>query len=240
MDRKNFDDSKFVASSSFLGRGGVDLRELRLLISPPCTMRLRSLERWCFVNAGSRIWWGCQALSRQSATQRVAFLQRSFYWGIWAHPRSLRSLPVFAPCVHSLFTVSASLNDSSEQKHYPLVLFVHFLSPFFLSLFPILFLVKLGLVKAQSTYFWNKRSWQVSRESCQHWSFSVFHPFFWQRRKDVSSLAEEYAFVGCRRLTHCRSFGHKPGRLHSPGPGCFSCHCSKDTSRPYLNPAFLF
>lgn len=165
------------------------------------------------------IWWGCQALSRQPGTQRVAFFSAPLLESL-----NTSSVTVFIPCSQSPCRSMTAKN----KKHYSLVLFVHFLS-FSFPLFFILFLVKQGLVKAQSTYFCNKQrhreSLQVSRESCQVWGFSVF-PFFLQGRKDVSSLAEEYAFVGCRRLTHCRSFGNKPGWLYSPGPGWFSHHCS--------------
>lgn len=97
-----------------------------------------------------------------------------------------------------------------NKKHYSLVLFVYFLSLSFFPFFPpILFSVKLGMVKAQSTYFGNKQrhseSLQVSRESCQVWGFSVF-PFFLPGRKDVSLLAEEYAFVGLQETDALQEF----------------------------------
>lgn len=182
------------------------------------------------VSQQRRIWWGCQALSRQPATQRVAFFNAPLLESL-----NTSSLLVFTPCSQSPRRSMTAKN----KKHYSLVLFVHFLPFSFFRFSPILFLVKLGLVKAQSTYFWNKQrhseSLQVSGESCQVWGFSVFPFFFFffrRGRKDVSSLAEEYAFVGCRRLTHCRSFGNKPGWVYSPGSGRFSHHCSNP-------PAFL-
>lgn len=93
------------------------------------------------------------------------------YWQVWTHPRSLCSLPV-----HSL---SVSLNDSQEQKN-PLLscsLFT-FSSLLFLPFCSIFVSVKLGLVKAQATYFWDKQSHseslQVSRDSCQVCGFFSF------------------------------------------------------------------
>lgn len=156
-------------------------------------------------------------LSRVSQALSVWPFSVLLYWKVWTHPLLLCSFPV-----HSLPVAQWQLRTKNTALLFSLYIFFPLVSPppFFHS-----FLVKLGLVKAQSTYFCNKQrhseSLQVSRESCQVWGFSVFFLFFLQGWKDVSSLAEEYAFVGCRRLTHCRSFGNKPGWLYSPDPGCF-------------------
>lgn len=95
------------------------------------------------------------------------------YWKVWTHPLSLCSLPV-----HSLPVAQWQLRTKNTTLLFSLYIFFPFR---FFPFAPILFLVKLGLVKAQSTYFWNKQrhseSLQVSRESCQVWGFSVF-PFF--------------------------------------------------------------
>lgn len=156
--------------------------ELRFLISLATQWgcgRLRGEVLWMQEASQQRsIWWGCQALSRQPATQRVAFFNAPLLESL-----NTSSLTVFIPCSQSPCRSMTAKN----KKHYSLVLFVHFLSFHFSFFCPILFLVKLGLVKAQSTYFCNKQrhseSLQVSRESCQVWGFSVFLFFFFSREK---------------------------------------------------------
>ncbi len=157
------------------------------------------------------------------------------YWKVWTHPLSLCSFPVQS---------SRRSMTAKNKKHYSLVLFVHFLSfsfSFFL-FFSHSFFSQTGIGQSTINLFLQQAEAQRILTGLKGvlptlglFSFPFF--FFQQGRKDVSSLAEEYAFVGCRRLTHCRSFGNKPGWLYSPGPGCFSHHCSEDTSKSHSNPA---
>lgn len=167
--------------------------ELGFLISLPCTMRPWSLERWSLwmqeVSQQRCIWWGCQAPSHQPGTQRVAFFNAPLLESL-----NTSSLTVFIPC-----SVYPSLNDSYEQKTLLSCSLCIFSFPFVFPFFsPILLSVKLGMVKAQSTYFGNKQrhseSLQVSRESCQVWGFSVF-PFFFAREKGCK--------LACRGVCLC-------------------------------------
>lgn len=91
---------------------------------------------------------------------------------------------ILAPCVHSLFTVSPcrSLTAKNKKKHYSCSLST-FSSLFLFLLFCSIFVsVKLGLVKAQATYFWDKQghseSLRVSGDSSQVCGFFRF-PFLW-------------------------------------------------------------
>lgn len=70
------------------------------------------------VSQQRRIWWGCQALSRQPATQRVAFFNAPLLESL-----NTSSLLVFTPCSQSPRRSMTAKN----KKHYSLVLFVHFL-----------------------------------------------------------------------------------------------------------------
>lgn len=111
---------------------------------------------------------------------------------------------------------------AENKKHYSLVLFVHFsFLPFSI----------LSSFFAQSNRDWSKHNQPISATSrgaaspCGSqgspakfgaFQFSLLFFYLQWGEKDVSPLAEQCAFVGCRRLTHCRSFGNKPGRV------CFS------------------
>lgn len=94
-----------------------------------------------------------------------------FYWKVWTHPLSLCSFPVQSP----LCSMTAK-----NKKHYSLVLFVLF-SPFCFCFFFFLnlFLVKLGLVKAQSTYFYNKQRNSKSVQVLPSLGLFYTPSFFW-------------------------------------------------------------
>lgn len=156
------------------------LPELQFLISLPCTMRLRSLERWSFVNAGSlltTLHLMRLSSSLASASHSACGLFQCSFIGKFEH--------ILSACVRSLFSLPVAqwqLRTKNTTLLFSLYNFFSFSfsSFFFLPFSPILLLVKLGLVKAQSTYFGNKQrhseSLQVSRESCQVWGFSVPNP----------------------------------------------------------------
>lgn len=147
------------------------------------------------------------------------------YWYVWTHPRSL------------------SLNDSQEQKT---LLSCPLFSSLFIStlLFHFCF-IQTGIGQGTSNLFLRQAApqWVLAGLKGFMPSLRLFQhplPFGWGR-KDVSSRAEAYSFVGCRRLTHCRSFGNKSSWLYSLGPGCFFHQCAKDMSRKFFNPpVFLF
>ena len=130
---------------------------------------------------------------------------------------------ILSHCVHSLFTVAPSLNDSKEQKTllscslctFPFLSFPYSPIPLFF------FSSQTGIGQSTINLFLQRAEAQQILAGLEGGlpSLGVFNFFYLQGRKDVSSLAEKYAFVGCRRLVHCRSFGNKPGWLYSPGLG---------------------
>lgn len=186
-------DGKFVAFSCLqCHRCERKLHELRFLISLPRTMRLWSLKRWSFVNAGSLpTTWHLMRLSSSlaSASHSACGLFQCSFIGKFEH--------ILSHCVHSPFSLPVAQWQLRTKN--TTLLFSLYVS-FRFSFSSILFLVKLGLVKAQSTYFCNKQrhseSLQVSRESCQVWGFSVFLFFFFPAREKGCKLT-------CRGVRLC-------------------------------------
>lgn len=196
-------------------------------------MRLQSLARWSVVNAESLPTTShLMRLSGSLASASHSACGPLFFSAPLLQSLNTSSLLVFTPC-----SPPPSLNDSWKQKkHYSLVRLVHFLR------FSPLLLNQTGIGQSTINLFLNQAvahrilaGFQGVLPSLGLFSVASFFVFWWGR-KDVSSPAAEYAFVGCGRLTHCRSFGNKPGWLYSPGPGCFSHHCSGDASRTHSNP----
>lgn len=154
------------------------------------------------------------------------------YWWVWTHPRSLCSLPV-----HSLSVAQWQPRTKKNTTFlFSFYIFFPFVSPF---LFHFCF-SQSGIGQGTSNLFLRQAEpqWVLAGLKGFLPSLRLFQlplPFGWGR-KDVSSWAEAYSFVGCKRLMHCRSFGNKSGWLYSLGPGCFS-HQRAGNSRP---PAFLF
>lgn len=134
---------------------------------------------------------------------------------------------ILTPCVHSLFSLSlcrsmTAKNTKNTTFLFSFYVFFAFVSPF---LFHFCF-SQTGIGQGTSNLFLRQAEpqWVLAGLKGFLPSLRLFQlplPFGWGR-KDVSSWAEAYSFVGCRRLTHCRSFGNKSGWLYSLGPGCFS------------------
>lgn len=161
------------------------------------------------------IWWGCQAPSRQPGTQRVALFQW-FFIAKFQH--------ILSHCVQS--PLSLPLAVTAKNKNTTLLFSLYTFSLFF-SLQSFFSQTRIGQSTINPFLQQAEAQWILTglKGVLPSLGLSV-SPLYIERRKDASSLAEEHAFVGCRRLTHCRSFGNKPGWLYSPGLGCFSHYCS--------------
>lgn len=214
----------------FSALGAAKLHGLRFLISLPlhneAVVAPREVLWMQKVSEQRCIWWGCQGPSHQPATQRVALFN--------------------APLLVCLNTSSLRRTMTAKNKKTLLSCPLSMFPSLFVS--PLLFhfcFIQTGIGQGTSNLFLRQAApqWVLAGLKGFLPSLRLFQhplPFGWGR-KDVSSRAEAYSFVGCRRLTHCRSFGNKSGWLYSLGPGCFSHQCAKDMSRKHSNlPAFLF
>lgn len=151
----------------------VKLHELRFLISPP--LHNGRPERWSFVNAESLL--TASHLMSLSSSPHISQplsvwpFSMLLYWQVWTHP----SLLVFTPCSQSLSVAQWQPRTKKTLLSCSLSTFSSLLFLLFCSIFVS---VKLGLVKAQATYFWDKQSHseslQVSRDSCQVCGFFSF------------------------------------------------------------------
>lgn len=113
------------------------------------------------------IWWGCQGPSHQPATQRVALF--------------------YAPLLVCLNTSSLPVAQwQPRTKNTTFLSSFYVFSPFCFPPSVPFVLFKLGLVKAQATYFWDK---QCHSESCRSQGipakFAAFSasPSFWVKKK---------------------------------------------------------
>lgn len=210
----------------FPALGAAKLHELRFLISLPlhneAVVAPREVLWMQKVSEQRCIWWGCQGPSHQPATQRAALFNAPFLVCL-----NTSSLPV--------------AQWKPRTKNTTFYVFFFFCSPF---LFHFCF-IQSGIGQGTSNLFLRQAAPQWVLAGLKGFMPSLWlfqHPLpFGRGRKDVSSRAEAYSFVGCRRLTHCRSFGNKSGWLYSLGPRCFSHQCAKDMSRKHSNAhAFLF
>lgn len=146
---------------------------------------------------------------------------------------------ILTPCVHSLFSISLSLNDSHKHKqHYFLVLSM-FSSLLFLLFCSIFVSVKLGLVKAQATYFWDKQSHseslQVSRDSCQVCGIFSF-PFLWVRKKGCKLASWGMLLCWLQETDALQEFWKQIRLTLFFGPWLLFSPTSRQQSNP---PAFL-
>lgn len=137
---------------SFQGFSAAKLHELQILISlalhNETVVTSREVLWMQKVTQQLCIWWGCWGPSHQPATRRVAFF----------------NAPLLVSLNTSSLLVCLTLKDSQEQNTLLFCPLSRFSSLLLLIFCSISVLVKLGLVKAQATYFWDK---QISRDSCQ-------------------------------------------------------------------------
>lgn len=142
----------------------------------------------------------------------------SFSWQLGAHPLS--------SCSHSV-TADNDNNNHNGKRHDSLVHFVrslHCIRPPLPSRPSFPSQARIG--RSTINLFLNPllnvcRFPEGALPSLGLFTPTPFFPSFSPSLVRVEKAARLLgAFVGCRRLTHCRRFGNKPGRLAPPG--CFS------------------